>query len=87
MLEETGLRVDVGEPVFVATNFHDPLKVSVCIWFAGEVRGGEARAGSDAVDLGWFDLDDLPDLAFDTDASLIARMRSAAPDRARSGAA
>lgn len=85
VLEETGLLADVGEPVFVATNFHDPLKVSVCIWFAGKVRGGKARAGSDAVDLGWFGLDDLPDLAFDTDASLIARMRSAEAESGEAG--
>ena len=76
LLEETGLLVEVGHPVFVATNFHDPLKVSVCIWFAGTVVGGDQAPGSDAVDLGWFALDELPDLAFDTDAALIEQMRS-----------
>ena len=75
VLEETGLVVEVGVPVFVATNFHDPLKVSVCIWFAGTVLGGDPIPGSDAVELGWFALDDLPELAFDTDAELFEQIR------------
>ena len=75
VLEETGLVVEVGVPIFVATNFHDPLKISVCIWFSGSVVGGDPRPGSDAVDLGWFSLDNLPDLAFETDADLFRQMR------------
>ena len=38
--EETGLEADVGEPVFVASNFHDPEKLTVGIWFEGTVTGG-----------------------------------------------
>lgn len=76
LLEETGLVATIGAPVFVATNFHDPAKVSVCIWFAGTVTGGEVAAGSDASDIGWFALDDLPELAFETDTALIDRLRA-----------
>lgn len=76
MREETGLEVEVGSPIFVASNFHDPAKLTVGIWFAGTVVGGEPSAGDDADDVGWFDPDELPELAFETDAELFSRLRS-----------
>ncbi len=72
--EETGLIAEIGDVLFVASNFHDPAKLTVGIWFTGTVVGGILRAGDDADDAGWFDLDDLPPLAFDTDAALIERL-------------
>ena len=77
--EETGLEAEVGDPLFVASNFHDPAKLSVGIWFEGRLTGGTLQAGDDAVAAGWFALDELPDLAFETDAALIGRMTSAEP--------
>lgn len=73
--EETGLVADIGEVVFVASNFHDPAKLTVGIWFAGRVVGGELAAGDDADRVGYFSLDDLPPLAFSTDEDLVRRMR------------
>ncbi len=69
--EETGLEATIGDAVWVATNFHDPAKVTVGIWFAAEVTGGELRPGDDAVEVGWFALENLPDLAFETDMAYI----------------
>ena len=74
MREETGLLVEVGEAVFVASNSHDPGKLTVGIWFAGVVTGGTLEAGDDADDVGYFALDDLPPLAFETDVALLGSL-------------
>jgi ADP-ribose pyrophosphatase YjhB (NUDIX family) len=74
LLEETGLEVEIGEPIFVASNFHDPAKLTVGIWLRGTVLGGRLEAGDDADDAGYFPLDDMPPLAFETDAALFARL-------------
>ena len=73
LLEETGLEADVGEAVWVASNFHDPAKLTVGIWFAGTVTGGSLSAGDDAEEAAFFATDDLPAMAFETD---IAYLRS-----------
>jgi ADP-ribose pyrophosphatase YjhB (NUDIX family) len=74
LYEETGLIAIIGEPVWVATNTHDPEKVTIGIWFAGELTGGMLVAGDDADDVGWFPLDELPPLAFDTDRAYIGSL-------------
>ncbi len=71
VVEETGLVVDIGRVLWIASNYHDPAKLTVGIWFEATVVGGDLEAGDDAVEAGYFPLDDLPDLAFETDAELI----------------
>jgi len=61
----------------VASNFHDPAKPTVGVWFAARVVGGELQAGDDAVAAAYFPLDALPALAFPTDETLLAGLRAA----------
>ncbi len=76
VVEETGLEVEAGRVLWVASNFHDPAKLTVGIWFEALVIGGNLQPGDDAVETGFFPLDELPDLAFETDAELIANLRA-----------
>jgi len=78
--EETGLIVEVGDPVFVESNWHDPAKLTVGIWFAGTIIGGKLTAGDDATDAAWFSLDSLPPLAFETDQALVSQLHDTAAD-------
>jgi 8-oxo-dGTP diphosphatase len=77
--EETGLAVAIGEPLAVASNFHDPAKPTVGVWFdATRVDpAAEPVAGDDAAAVGWFDPGAPPPLAFPTDAALLARLSRA----------
>ena len=72
--EETGLVAEIGEVVNVASNFHDPTKLTVGVWFAGTVVGGRLQAADDAEEVGWFAVDDLPPLAFETDREFLAAL-------------
>ena len=77
--EETGLEVEIG-PVFTAhSNFHDPEKQTVGIWFLGTQVRGRLCAGSDAGEVGFFSLDALPEkMAFPTDLLVCEQLRASA---------
>lgn len=75
-LEEAGLEVVIGETIYVASNFHDPDKPTIGIWFEATRVDPNATpvAGDDAADFGWFDPATPPPLAFPTDAALLAKL-------------
>nr|MCU0281433.1 NUDIX domain-containing protein [Acidimicrobiia bacterium] len=74
--EETGLVAEIGEVLQVASNFHDPAKPTVGVWFAARMVGGTLHPGDDADDAAFFSLEGLPELAFPTDEALLARLRA-----------
>lgn len=77
MSEETGLEVALGDVAAVHSNFHDPQAHSVGIWFYGHITGGQLAAGDDVSEVGFFDLDDLPEpLAFPTDRLVLEQLRA-----------
>lgn len=69
--EETNLDIDVVRVFTVQSNFHDPEKHTVGIWFWARVIGGEPVAGDDLDRVEYFDLSGVPPLAFPTDRVVI----------------
>jgi ADP-ribose pyrophosphatase YjhB (NUDIX family) len=75
--EETGLTVEVGEAVAVHSNFHDPQRLTVGIWFAGRVTGGRLQAGDDLDAARFFPLSAPPaPLAFPTDGLVLEELKA-----------
>lgn len=80
--EETGLEVELTGLVGVYSDpKRDPRGHVVSVTFAAESVGGTLAGGDDAARATVFDLDDLPELAFDHAEILAdhARMRGAGP--------
>lgn len=74
--EETGLIVELGTILSVHSNFHDPERLTVGLWFAGKAVGGTLRPGDDLDRVGFFALSSPPSpLAFPTDEVVLAEMR------------
>jgi len=71
--EETGLKVQIGELVGLFSEEGHPVVVAADA--AIEV-GGTLEAGPEALELGFYPLDDLPTLAFPRDRLILARWRS-----------
>lgn len=74
-LEETGLEVRITGIAAVHSNFHDRDRQTVGIWFEGEIlRGDPHPADGEFSELAWFEPASPPDLAFPTDALVLAEL-------------
>lgn len=69
--EETGLEVEIGNIINVAHNFLAPSLHSIVIVCQAIWVGGSLAAGDDIVELGWFDAQHLPEMAFQADIYII----------------
>lgn len=65
-LEETGLEVRITGLVDVLSGQEHPRGAHIFIVYRAEITGGALRAADDIDDVGFFNLDNLPPLAFAT---------------------
>jgi 8-oxo-dGTP diphosphatase len=75
-LEETGLQVRVSglQDVYARVRVTDGA--DILIVYHAQVAGGQLIPGDDAEAVGYFDPDDLPELAFDSTGQIVSRWRA-----------
>ena len=81
--EETGVAVEDLEQLTIAGDpGRDPRgwTVSAVFWARVDAATANAVADDDAAEVGWFDLDELPEMAFDH-AMILGRARARIADR------
>ena len=80
LLEETGIRARAAEVVAVHSNFHDPERLTVGIWFRGkDIEGEPVPVDGELSEIGYFDPADPPPLAFPTDALVLTQLAREEP--------
>jgi len=79
--EETGLEVSIDSLAAVESCFDDPRGNAILILYTGVVEGGEMTAADDAVDIGYFALDELPPMAFEAHRKVLSEMADQMPHR------
>ncbi|MCX7781285.1 MAG: NUDIX hydrolase [Negativicutes bacterium] len=79
--EETGLKIEPVSVFTVLSNFHNPETHTVGIWFWTRIVGGGLKPGDDIDRVGFFDLDDIPSLAFPTDGEVIRQIKASLATR------
>ncbi len=75
VLEETGLHVEIEGLLDVFPRKDDGL-ADIIIAYSAHIVGGTLNAGDDAVDVGWFAKDNLPELVFYPSIALAERWQA-----------
>ena len=70
--EETGLVVETGDLIGLFSESGDPVMVAV---YAARETGGTMEAGPEALEVEFFSIDALPELAFPRDREVLARWK------------
>ncbi|HIF43698.1 MAG TPA: NUDIX domain-containing protein [Dehalococcoidia bacterium] len=68
--EETGLVVETGDLIGLFSEPGDPVMVAV---YEAKETGGTMEAGPEALEVGFFSIDALPELAFPRDQEVLAK--------------
>jgi ADP-ribose pyrophosphatase YjhB (NUDIX family) len=81
IFEETGLHIQLGDLLGIFMDIYETTgDPTLNIFYTATVMGGEARAGSDATDLHWFDLNALPEqIAFKSAHQVLALLQNGSP--------
>jgi ADP-ribose pyrophosphatase YjhB (NUDIX family) len=77
--EETGLEIEVGDLAFVSEEIFraDGVRYHyILIDFFAKVVGGKLKAGSDAMDVAWFDIDRLGDEVIEGVRKMVGEMKA-----------
>lgn len=73
--EETGLEVEIGDLLGLFSEPGNPVMVAA---YAAQETGGTLEAGPEALEVGFFSVDQLPELAFPRDREVLKRWQQQA---------
>jgi ADP-ribose pyrophosphatase YjhB (NUDIX family) len=76
VLEETGLQVQISGLLDVYARTRTTEGADILIVYLAQVTGGQLLASDDAEAAAYFDLGQLPELAFDSTQLIVARWRA-----------
>jgi 8-oxo-dGTP diphosphatase len=75
-LEETGLRVQIGALLDVMYGQEHPGGAHIILFYQGEIISGDMHAQDDVDRAGFYQLNQLPPLAFSTTQRLLAALKN-----------
>ncbi len=73
--EETGVCVELDGIHAIESCFDDPRGNTVMILYRGHITGGNLEAGDDAEEVGFFAINNLPDIAFDLQKRILGKLK------------